>query len=446
MEFQNYTRNEYNKCDTPDNTLKRIQDGFKSLGLDPAYAEFRASDFLFWGRIWIDSLQVVCEGKGVTEKLAKASAYAELSERLSAGMYYPAFEEQVRFHLPGIYSAETNSFLNYEWMRGYVRAHQEEIENPLTIEDLLQRETQLKKRDLEEIKDCEMARHWVDGYSLLREETVKVPVKFLAYIHGSNGMAAGNTVEEAMIQASCEILERFAQISIIKPEKVVPSIDHDSVGVPLVRDMIGFFEKFNVKVTIKDLSFNGKLPVIGVLYTNQNLPADRLEHRTLIAGASFNLEEALCRCFTEGIQGKKTLLTPRSKLDKSVIPGSQVKDYYMIMRYGVSPKDISFLKEGEIKTFQKGGKKDIFEEIEGLKDLSRELGTDCILLNHTHPVLKFPVVRVVIPGVSDFLPFLPPDILTDEKTKPSTAWRGESFKEMMKSFFSDSQVASSGGG
>ena len=107
------------------------------------------------------------------------------------------------------------------------------------------------------------------------------------------------------------------------------------------------------------------------------------------------------------------------------------------MRCGVSPKDISFLKEGEITTFQRWSKKDIFEEIEGLKHISRELGTDCILLNHTHPILNFPVVRVVIPGISDFLPFLPSNILTDEKTKPSTAWKGESFKKIMESFFAN---------
>jgi len=96
-----------------------------------------------------------------------------------------------------------------------------------------------------------------------------------------------------------------------------------------------------------------------------------------------------------------------------------------------------FLNEGEITNFRPWGKKDIFEEIKGIKQILRGLGTDCILLNHTHPILKFPVVRVVIPGISDFLPFLPPDILTNEKTKPSTAWKGEAFKEIMQSFFAN---------
>jgi ribosomal protein S12 methylthiotransferase accessory factor len=435
MKFHNHIRNEYNKCDVPENTVRRIRQGFDRMGFRPDYAGVKVSEFLHWGRIWIDSLQIVCEGKGISPELAEASAHAELAERFSAGLYYPMFEEQIRFHLPAIYGHETIRFLNYEWMGGYVRAHQDNLDRVLSIEELLRREGHLSSAHRAEIKDAEMSRHWVDGYSLLREETVKVPVKFAAYIHGSNGIAAGNTLEEAMIQASCEILERYAQISIIKPERVVPSIDPASVSLDLIHRMIAFYGEHHVDVTLKDLSFDGSLPVIGVLYTNRNLAPDRLEHRVMIAGASFNLEEALGRCFTEGMQGKKTLFSPRPQFDRPVVPRTQVKDYYTVMRCGISPTDISFLNEGETTRFPEWRKKDILEEIDGLKEIVRGLGTDCIVLDHTHPILGFPVVRVIMPGISDFLPFLPPTILTDDRTKPSTAWKGETFRHVMASFF-----------
>jgi ribosomal protein S12 methylthiotransferase accessory factor len=435
MQFHNQIRNQYNKCDVPQNTVRRVREGFDRIRLQPQYAGVQVSEFLHWGRIWIDSLQIVCEGKGISPELAEASAHAELAERFSAGLYYPLFEEKVRFHLPVIYGPETLRFLNYEWMAGYVRAHQNDLDQVLTIEDLLRREDHLGEAHLAEIKDAEMARHWVDGYSLLREETIKVPVKFVAYIHGSNGIAAGNTLEEAMIQASCEILERYAQICVVKPERVVPSIDPASVSPDLIHRMIAFYGDHHVDVTLKDLSFDGSLPVIGVLYTNRNLAPDRLEHRSMIAGASFNLEEALTRCFTEGMQGKKTLLSPRPQFDRPVIPKNQVKDYYPLMRCGISPADMSFLDRGKITALRPWHKKDILAEIEGLKGILRGLGTDGIVLNHTHPILRFPVVRVIIPGVSDFLPFLPPTILTDDRTKPSTAWKGETFRRVMESFF-----------
>ena len=435
MEFQNCVRNEYGKCDVPSNTISGIKDGLRKLDLDVGYSTFRVSDNIYWGRIWIDSIRIVCVGKGITPELAEASAYAELAERLSAGLFYPVFEEQVRFNAPALYNEETNRFLNYEWMAGYVHAHQDDLENPLRIEDLLANESHLTDKDIENIKDSRMARHWVDGFSIIRENTVKVPASFIAYIHGSNGMAAGNTIEEAMIQASCEIFERYSQIQIIKPEKIVPSIDLDSVDNVAIKDMIKFYHGKNVHVIIKDLSLDGLLPGIGVLFINNNLRPDRLEYRILIPGVSFHLDEGLTRCFTESMQGRETLLAPRPQLDKPVVHRSQVNDFYMLMKCAICAKDISFLEQGEIRRYKNTKIKDVLGEIEEIKRICKLFDTDFIILDHTHPVLNFPVVRVIIPRVSDFLPFLRQDTLVSEATRPSTTWRGEEFGKIMQSFF-----------
>ncbi len=435
MEFQNCVRNEYGKCDRPSNTIGRIRDGFRKLGLDAEYTTFRVSDNIYWGRVWIDSIRIVCNGKGITPELAEASAYAELAERFSAGLFYPVFEEQVRFNVPALYNDETNRFLNFEWMAGYEHAHQDDLKNPLRIEDLLANESHLRDKDIEDIKNTGMAQHWVNGFSITREETVKVPINFVTYIHASNGIAAGNTIEEAMIQASCEIFERHVQIQVIKPEKIVPTIDLDSIGNPVIKDMIKFYKGKNVDVLIKDLSLDGLLPGIGVLFTNHNLRPDRLEHKILIPGASFNLDEGLTRCLTESMQGRETLSTPRPQLDRPVVHRSQVKDHYMLMKCGVSTKDISFLEQGETVRYNGMKIKDVLGEIEEIKRICKAFKTDCIILDHTHPVLDFPVVRIIIPRVSDFLPFLNQDVLVSEATRPSATWRGNEYSRTMRSFF-----------
>lgn len=436
MQLKNYVRNQYKKCDTPENTLSRITHGLNQMGLDARYSGVQASELLYWGRVWIDSLHIVCEGKGMSMELARASAFAELTERLSAGLYYPAFEEQVRFHLPALYSEKTTAFLSYQWMDNYVHSHQDKLNVPfLSVEELLTGQTHLTDKDIQEIKDAEMTSHWVDGYSLLRDSTLKVPIKFVAYIHGTNGLAAGNVLEEALVQAVCEIFERHTQIQVVRQEKTVPSIDPDTIQENFIKKMKDFYSRHNVEITFKDLSFNNLYPVVAVLYTNHNLPPDRMEYRTLIPGASLNMNEALSRCFTEGIQGKESLRSPRAHLNRPVAPKSRVDSYYLLMKCGVSPVDISFLEKGEVRPFQPWHAKNILEEIETIKSICKKIGTDCILLDHTHPVLNFPVVRVVMPGISDFLPFLPQDILTNEKSKPSTAWKGQEYKRITESFF-----------
>lgn len=435
MEFRNCIRNAYGKCDVPANTIDRIKAGFRRLNLQPEYAHFKVSDDIHWGRVWIDSIKIVCNGKGITPQLAEASAYAELAERFSAGLFYPVFEERVRFNIPALYNQQTNRFLNGAWLQGYVRAHQDHVQNPLRIEDLLANEAHLQESHFEDIKNSPMAGHWVNGYSMLHCETVKVPINFVTYIHASNGIAAGNTMEEAIVQAACEIFERHAQIQTIKPERIAPSIDPDSVDNAVIQDLIAFYGRQNVRVMIKDLSLNGLLPAIGVLFINHNLRSDRLEHRILIPGASFDTDEGLTRCFTESMQGRETLLASRPQLDKPVVHRSQVDHFYLLMKCGISPKDIAFLEQGRKTTYRPNKINDMLSEIEKIKEICRRFDTDCILIDYTHPILDFPVVRVVIPRISDFLPFLKQDILISEATRPAATWRGEEFTSVMNSFF-----------
>jgi hypothetical protein len=147
------------------------------------------------------------------------------------------------------------------------------------------------------------------------------------------------------------------------------------------------------------------------------------------------MEEGLTRCFTEGMQGRNTLQKPRPELDRPVIQESTVDNLYLLMKCGISLKDISFLEQGDTQHYHGGKAKDILTELDHIKSICGHLDTDCILLNFTHPVLNFPVVRVIIPKVSDFLPFLAKNILISEATKPDAAWGGEAFRKMMQSFF-----------
>ena len=163
MRLKNCVRNEYGKCDLPSNTIGKIKDGFRKLDLNVEYAPFQVSDNIYWGRIWIDSIRIVCNGKGITPELAEASAYAELAERFSAGLFYPVFEERVRYNIPALYNEETTRFLNYEWMDGYVHAHQDELKgSTLRIEDLLANESHLTDKDIDYIMD-----HYSEGYVTL---------------------------------------------------------------------------------------------------------------------------------------------------------------------------------------------------------------------------------------------------------------------------------------
>jgi len=436
MKLKNYVRNEFGKTDTPENTIKNIAAGFGRMGYDIRYMPFQVSEQIHWSQICVDAIQLQCQGKGLTPELSKASAHAELAERFSGGLFFQDFEEQVRFNMPALYSRQVNRFLNYEWLDGYVNSHQDDLKDDhLSIERLLCNQPHLYPSDIENIKNSQMARHWVDGYSIMQDKTVKVPINFIAYINASNGMAAGNTLEEALIQAACEVFERHTQIQIIKPEKNVPSIDKNTLKNSRLKSMLTFYENQNVEIILKDFSMGGRFPSIGVLFINHNLRPGRLEYKILVPGVSFNMDEALSRCLTEVMQGRDTLKMPTPNLDRPVLHRSRIENLYLLFKCCISQKDISFLEKGDIIPYRDSQSENILSEIEAIKKICRALETDFIVLDLTHPVLQFPVVRVVLPGISDFLPFVHKDILTSVDTNPDSAWRGENFKSVMNSFF-----------
>ena len=125
MILENHVRNDFGKTDTPDNTIRMIEAGFDRLGYDIVYMPFQVAEHIHWSQIGIDAIHLQCQGKGLTPQLAMASAHAELAERFSAGLFYGHFEEQVRFNLPALYGRQTNRFLNYEWLDGYIESHQD---------------------------------------------------------------------------------------------------------------------------------------------------------------------------------------------------------------------------------------------------------------------------------------------------------------------------------
>jgi ribosomal protein S12 methylthiotransferase accessory factor len=436
MKLINHRRNEIGKTDTPENTLEKIAAGFDRLGYAICYHPFEVAEHIHWSLISIDALNLQCQGKGLSPALAKASAHAELAERFSGGLFFQAFEEQVRFNMPALYGREVNGFLNYEWLDGYVNCHQEDLnQDHLSIESLLRNQTHLHATDIEKLKNSRLARHWVEGYSLIQGKTLKVPLNFVAYINASNGMAAGNTLEEALIQAACEVFERHTQIQIIRPEADVPTIDQASLTNDRLKSMIAFYAKEKVEIVLKDLSMAGRFPSIGALFINHNLRPGRLEHKILVPGVSFDLDEALSRCLTEIMQGRNTLKVPSPELDRPVTRRSGVENLYLLFKCCISQKDISFLEQGETVAYRSMRSKDIFAEIDAVKEICRALATDFVVVDLTHPVLQFPVVRVIMPGISDFLPFVYKDILTAAETNPDAAWRGAQFKTAMDSFF-----------
>lgn len=129
----------------------------------------------------------------------------------------------------------------------------------------------------------------------------QLPFELIKTLNLSNGMAAGNTLEEALVQGYSEVFERYAQCKILQDDITPPKLPDPVLGqFPEILKTIEKIEQSGpYRVTIRDCSLDIGLPVVCGIIAN-------LEKQTfgIRFGAHPDMEIALERIFTEAMQGK----------------------------------------------------------------------------------------------------------------------------------------------
>lgn len=393
MKLRSCRKNKYGRCLDPAVTARNLESILSKY--DYWIHEEQVAPRLHWSALFIENMDFRAMGKGTDAIQSRAGALAEAAEWLT-----PSPTEK----LPG-----------------YVTARQDELENPLEIEALLPHIANATPPVLERIKSSDSARHWVDGYSLMHDRTLKVPIEYVRLIHGPNGKAAGNCLEEALVHATNEVFERRVHVTVLRNKMVMPTIMPSTIPSAIVLEYMAFMADQEIEVTLKDLSFGGVMPCIGAYFKDRSIPPEYQFHHSFKVGASFNKEEALIRVFTEYVQGRRNdEFLPRSpeslarilKPDfRSLLSRDDSCDNFLSsFMFGFVPyRDASFLEKGKQAPFENdSGHEDCLEDIAHARRVCETLGLDYIAVDMSDPSTSFAVVQVVIPGYSDVLPFHPP--------------------------------------
>jgi ribosomal protein S12 methylthiotransferase accessory factor len=294
---------------------------------------------------------------------------------------------------------------------GYRRSHQDAVPGALRIEDLLAHIATAGPDALRRIKAGESAQHWVDGFSLLHNHAVPVPLEYIHGLSGTNGLAAGNRIEEAIVQGACEVFERRAAITVVKNRLVVPTFDAATIRHPVLLRQLEALRAAGVEVVLKDLSFGGALPCVGAYFVRPGLPEERQAHHLFKAAASFDREAALMSCLTEFAQVARLGEGGRGlgRDDERLLARDEADNFLPLFWFGYVPyRRAEFLRAGEVIPFVPDAVTgDLLEDIRHAGEICRMLDKDLIAVDLTDPAIGFPVVQVVIPGYSDILPYHP---------------------------------------
>jgi len=247
--------------------------------------------------------------------------------------------------------------------------------------------------------------YWIRGCDLSGEEDILVPAcavyhpyhedNMLLMSTHTNGIAAGNTIEEAVIHGLAEVIERDAW-SIAQYSRQF----HDAIfieGVPENEFIIGVFEQFEkagIEIVAKDLTTDVGMPVVAAfsrdLFYLTMSPIDGF-------GAHVDPRVATVRALLE-------IATTRALFIQKYGLQGMCETVPLYLRHGEEddPRFCAHLQKG-IKELEVGYSSDILEDIQNMISRLRARGLNrMIAVDLTRSDVGIPTVRMIVPGMETY--------------------------------------------
>lgn len=380
----------------PTYTIETLTEILKDIGIEINIVDENNCD----NQIYSVSLEVkqlpgiYANGKGISYEYALASGLAEFVERLQTGQL---------IHNLYNYKEEINkSNLEYK-LDECVNFYQ----NNLTFV--------FKSKDYDAINEViqkypEMT-IMKTYFCITKNKKQKMPDSLIQYLCGSNGTCAGNTKEEALTQGLCEVLERYVLKSIyydVHTAEDFPVIDSCIFKNTNSFVILKHLEEKGYQYVVRDLTFNGKFPVLGLILYNKSK-----SKYAFAIGSDIDFDLCLQRCITEMFQGKSIDFRFRNSM-KTVLDDNWFSDKFW------KPKNLDLEYVNRLKDGSGGIPPYLFIETNKKSKDLKPFVNDCfsnkerfrIVLNifkdndwdvylRDCSYLGFPTYRIYVSGVTD---------------------------------------------
>ena len=380
---------------SPTDTIQHIRSILYQHGIVVREKEwFENGEKLFSVILQIEGTFRNTNGKGVSVAFALASAYGELMERLQNLRFLPKEDFSL---LPDKRVVRLGSIIKNK--------------NLVCRGDLKSSFSAYLVQEYNVPVEC------VPLYHYNSRTLVDLPRFVVDRYSSSNGMCAGNTAEEALVQGISECFERHVIQKIFFEDRlnfpIVPiSKIKNLPSYPLLQEV----EKTGYRVVVRDCSCSGKFPVVGCFFINEEL-----SQYAFHIGASPVFDTALQRCITEIFQGCRGWSSKGSPL--GIIKRHMFSERESIDDYSETARIVNLEKQRTksqgmfLSHIMHGYGKDCIDKIfvkkvKSNKELLRHLLRSAIdnkldLFVRDVSYLGFPAFRVYIPGLE---PKSPKDI------------------------------------
>ncbi|MEI6559654.1 MAG: TOMM precursor leader peptide-binding protein [Rhodospirillaceae bacterium] len=353
-------------------------------------------------------------GKGVSEVQAKASALCEALER------YSGETDGSELRIPG----------KFREMRG---RHGDAVIHPNTVmgyseRQYAERELWMARKSKFNVVPCpfdeDAAIDWTPIWSLTEERYKYLPTQLLYYrakagndnedfycMGCSNGNASGNTLEEAVLQGFCELVERDATALWWYNCLKRPGVDIGAFGEPWLSDLAAHYKTLGRQVWALDITSDLGIPVFAAFSCLRTGSEERLlfglgchlDARIALQRAFAEMNQMLGMAQGDGETGKLTVEDDETVFWlKTATRANQP--------YVVPDEAVALRRRADYPVTHSG---DLLRDILECRRRVEARGLEVMVLDQTRPDVGMPVVKVVVPGLRHFWARFAPGRLYD---------------------------------
>lgn len=280
-------------------TIANMTQLLADLGMKIEIASWRNIVPNVWSLHIRDAASPMCftNGKGATKESALCSALGEFIERASCNFFYndQYFGEDIA----------NSEFVHYPREKWFALPEDDSLPEGLLDDyclDIFDPDGELAASNLVDTNSGNVDRG-ICAIPYVRQsdqQEVYFPSNLIENLFLSNGMSAGNNLNEAKVQCLSEIFERAVKKQIIEEEIVLPDVPPSVLAkYPHILEGIKGLEENGFPVVVKDASLGGQFPVMCVTLMNP-----RTGGVFASFGAHPSFEVALERSLTELLQGR----------------------------------------------------------------------------------------------------------------------------------------------
>ena len=361
------------------------------------------------------SLRSKSAGKGSTKEQSEVSALCEAIERYSGS-------------LQGSEIRKTCSFGDLAKGGEAIHANEVQLFSDLQLDNAEELNAQGHPYNIVPPRlDWDAEIDWTPVWSMTNQRHQYLPTSMLYsmaaesrgpsdLIADSNGCAAGNTLEEAILQGFYELVERDAFAIWWYNRLEVPQIELSSFDDEYLATASEYYDQLDREIWLLDVTADIEIPTFVAVSRRQNAPTEDIIYG---AGSHPDPRIAALRSVCELNQCLSWLPGPEKSKGQPVIDdpialswweNARVADCAWLVPSRNDPARIA-------SDYIVDEASDMREQVEKCRAMVETKGMEFLVLDQTRPDVGMPVVRVIVPGMRHFWARFAPGRLYDVPMK-----------------------------